>query len=315
MKKSYTLPVAVLAVLAVWPLVIGDEFYLHIGTLILMTGIGATGLHLVMRTGQLFMAQAGFIGIGSYTSVLLMMKLNLPFPFAVAGAMAVPALIALLLGPIIFRLRGTYFVLISFALGEVIQLTFSNWQSVTGGSNGIYGIPSPGALFTTRLSYYYLTLVCAVLAIGFVIRLVRSEFGRNLDAVRDGELFARSTGVPVARFKLIAFVISAALAGLQGSLNAHFIKYISPISFTFDQSLTYVVINVIGGMKNVAGPLIGTLFLVPLPEFLRGLHDYERIFYGLILILCMGFASDGLVGLVRKLGRSKSAEKGGQAAA
>lgn len=313
-RTSLYVLAAVVAVLIVWPLVYQDEFYMHVATLVLLAGVGAAGLHLILRTGQLFMAHAAFAGVGAYTSVIVMMRLQWPFPLALIAAIAVPALLALVLGPIILRLKGVYFVLVTFALGEVIYLVFGNATSLTGGSNGIYQIPPPAAFFASVSHYYYLALAAALLALAFVSRVLQSEVGRVLNAIREGESLSQSTGVPVLQFKVLAFVMAAGLAGAEGSLTAHFIRYISPLSFTFDQSLMYVVINVVGSMTSLVGVVIGTLFIVPLPEFLREFMEYQRVFFGLILMLTMAFAPNGLVGLWQGARRRWASRRGRVAA-
>lgn len=314
-RSVLALWLAVLVVLVLWPIVFGEKFYIHIATLVLLYTIGASSFHLILRTGQLSMGHAAFLGLGSYASVLTMMKLQWPYPVALLAAAIVPAAFALVIGPVILRLKGTYFVLVTFALGEVVRLVFVNTIKLTGGSNGIYNIPAPyPSLAKNPTYYYYVALVAAALAVGFVNRLLRSEVGRAFDAVREGDSLAESTGVPVLRVKVLAFVIAAAMVGVQGSLVAHYIRYISPLSFTFGDSLMYVVINVVGGINTLAGAVIGTIFLVPLPEFLRSMVEYQWVLYGVILIVIMAFAPGGLVqvwnDLRRRYGRSPKGEQG-----
>ncbi len=299
-----------LVALAAWPLFYSEIFFLHIGVVVLLSAISASGLHLIVRTGQLSFAHAAFIGLGAYTSVLATMRLGWPFPLALVAAAILPALVALGLGIVVLRLKGVYFVLSTFAFGELVRLVFVNAIWLTGGSNGIFDVPPPSPLFTSPMAYYYLALGTSAVLVFFVYRLLHSEVGRTLDAIRQGESLAQSTGVRVARFKIMAFAVGAALGGVHGSLLAHFIHYIAPVSYTWELSLSFLVINIVGGMKSLAGPLVGTIFLVPLPEILRGFVEYQRVLYGVILVLVMAFAPDGLVGLVHLVQRH--AAKSGQ---
>ena len=307
----YTLAILGGLVLVSWPLLLNDIFFTHVATLVLLYCIGAAGLHLILRTGHVSMGHAAFMGIGAYTSVVTMMKLAWPYPLALATGALLAALLALALGPIILRVRGVYFVLVTFTLGEVVRLVFVNWVPVTGGSNGIFQVPPPFPLFLSNLAYYYLALVMAALCVGLVGRIVTSEVGRVLDAIGESERLAQSTGVPVLRFKVLAFVIGCTLVGIQGSLQAHFIRYISPVSFAFSESLNFVVMNVVGGMNSLVGAMIGALFIVPLPEFLRGWVEYQHIFYGIILILVMAFMPSGLAGLLSRAAAALSMRRRG----
>jgi branched-chain amino acid transport system permease protein len=298
-RPAYLVSACALAILVAWPLFIHEEFYVHVATLILLYSIGAASLHLILRTGHLSLGHAAFMGIGAYTSVLAMMRLNLPYPLAVLSAALVSGLIALAIGPVILRLRGVYFVLVTFMFGEVVRLLFVNWTGLTGGSNGIYQIPAPHPILTANSGfyYYYLALAAAFLSVGIIGRILRSEIGRAIDSIGDGERLAESSGVPVLRFKVMAFVIGSVLVAVQGSLGAHFIRYISPLSYTFTESLNFVVINVVGGMHSLVGTLIGTAFVISLPEFLRQWVEYQRVLYGVILIVVLLFLPTGLVGL------------------
>jgi branched-chain amino acid transport system permease protein len=291
---------AAIAFAVAWPLVIREGFLLHIAILVLLYSIGAASLHLIMRMGQLSLCHAAFMGLGGYTSALLTTRAGLPFVVAFVASFLVPAAAALVVGPILLRLRGVFFVLITFTFGEIVRMTFNEWLSLTGGADGIFRIPPPHPLLAPRLAYYYFALVMAALCVGAVAALLRSPFGRVIDSIREGERLAQSSGVPVFRFKVLTFVIACGIVGLQGSLQAHYIRYVSPNAYTFLESLNFIIINVIGGVNSLAGPLIGTVFLVSLPEFLRGWVEYQRFLYGAVLVLVMLYAPGGLVELARR---------------
>jgi branched-chain amino acid transport system permease protein len=289
------------ALLVVWPIFVHDVFFAYIGTLMLLYTIGATSLHLILRTGHLSLCHAAFMGLGGYTSALLTTRLGWPFVLAFLASGLVPAAVALVVGPIVLRLRGVYFVLITFTLGEVVRLILNEWKSLTGGADGIFRIPPPFPFLVDKRAYYYFALAMATVCVGVVARILSSQTGRYIDAIRESERLAQSSGLPILRFKVMIFGIACGLVGLQGSLLAHFITFVAPGSYTFNESLNLLVMNVIGGMGGLAGPLIGAAFLTALPEFLRGWVELQRVLYGVVLVLVMLFVPGGLIEIGRRL--------------
>jgi branched-chain amino acid transport system permease protein len=285
------------AVLAALPVVMQNAFILAIGALILLNIIGALSLHLIIRTGHISLSHAGFMGVGAYACALSVLRLGVsPWLGLLIGAAAAGAL-ALLVGPILLRLTGKYFVLVTFLLGEIIRLVLVEWDSVTGGSNGLSNIPDLHAGLGSPTAQYYVALVAAVLCAAFCIRLLMSETGRAIDAVREAERVTECTGVRVLRLKVGIFVLGCALVGLQGGLLAFFMHYIDPTAFGMTDSLNLVVMNVLGGMYHAVGPIIGAAFLVALPELLRGYVEVQRILFGIALIIVMASFPTGLAGL------------------
>jgi branched-chain amino acid transport system permease protein len=299
-----SLTVAVLLGAAfLWPLLHDNTFVLSMGTLVALTSIGAASLHLIIRTGHVSLAHAGFMGVGAYVCVLLVMRLQVPFAVSLLAGAAAAGALALLIGPIVLRLTGKYFVLVTFLLGEIIRMVFVEWSSLTGGSNGIFGIPDPYPALASPLAFYYFALIAAVVCVGFCARVLMSEIGRAMDAVRESERVAQCSGVPVLRLKVTIFVIACSLAGIHGALLAQFLHYIDPSSFGMIDSLNLVVMNVIGGMNHLAGPLIGTIFLTVLPELLRSYVELQRVFFGIILIVVMAALPGGMVELAARVRR------------
>jgi branched-chain amino acid transport system permease protein len=287
--------------LLVWPWLTEDQFLHHVGVLFLLTAIGAASLHLIVRTGHVSLCHAAFMAFGSYGSVLTVMRLGLPWPVGLLVGTAAAAALAAVIGPIVLRLTGKYFVLITFLFGEVVRMAIVENVELTGGSNGIFNVPPPAAIFLSNRAYYYLALAFAVFAIGLCARILGSEFGRAMNSIRDGERLAECSGVPVIRFKVFVFIIACALAGMSGSLMAHYNKVLSPENFTGLISLNLVVMNVIGGMSSLAGALIGTLFMVILPELLRGWVNLQQIIFGAILFATMAFLPGGIIEALRRL--------------
>jgi branched-chain amino acid transport system permease protein len=286
---------------AALPVLGANGFLLTVGTMVALNIIGATSLHLVIRTGHVSLAHAGFMGIGGYTATLTLMKLGWAFPLNILAGAAAPALLALLIGPVLLRLQGKYFVLVTFLLGEILRLVFVQWSSLTGGANGIFGVPPPAPIFADPAGFYWLAFGSALLCVALVARVLSGETGRVIDSVREGERLAQCAGIPVLQVKVAAFVLATALVGVQGGLTAHYMQYIDPGAFTSVQSLGFVVMNVIGGMRSLLGPIIGAAVMVTLPEFLRGYVEMQQVMFGVILIVIMAAFPGGLVDLAARV--------------
>ncbi len=284
------------------PVVVPGRFWLYLADMVLINSLLGLGLNVILKSGQISLAHAAFVGLGAYTSAQLTMTLHWPFIAALASAGLVSGLLALLLGLVILRLSGVYFLLFTFAFGEFSFLVFKQAGDLTGGNTGLYGIPPARLPFIeqplrTPGAFYGLALAVLFAALWMLHRLYRSNFGRQLDAVRENEELAESTGIASARVKLLAFGLGSALAGLGGSLFAHFVLYISPFHFTFTDSVKFLLINIIGGSTSILGPLVGAALITPLPELLQNYLVWQQVLYGIILILAMRFAPEGLAPL------------------
>jgi len=288
-------------VLLVWPWLTEDKFLHHVGVLILITSIAAASLHLIIRTGHVSLCHTAFMGFGAYGSAIMVMRFGMPWPVGLLVGTALAAAVAALIGPIVLRLTGKYFVLITFLMGEVVRLAIIENAWLTGGSNGIFSIPPPFPFLASNRAYYYFALAFAVFGVGLCARILTSEFGRAMDAVREAERLAECSGVPVIRLKVSVFVIACALAGMAGSLQAHYIKFVGPEAYSGFQSLNLVVMNVIGGMSSLYGAMLGTVFMVTLPELLRGYVNLQQIMFGAILFATMAFLPGGLIEAGRRL--------------
>ena len=295
--------IALIATVALlgWPWLTEDKFLHHVGVLICLTSIAACSLHLIIRTGHVSLCHTAFMGFGAYGSVISVMQFGLPWPVGLLIGTALAAGVAAIIGPIVLRLTGKYFVLITFLMGEVVRMAIIENTAITGGSNGIFNVPPPFPFLTSNRAYYYFALAFAVFGVGLCARILTSEFGRAINAIREGERLAECSGVPVIRFKVIVFVIACALAGMTGSLQGHYIKFVGPDAYSGFQSLNLVVMNVIGGMTSLAGALIGTVFMVTLPELLRGYDNLQQIMFGAILFATMAFLPGGIIEAIRRI--------------
>lgn len=281
-----------------------SSYYIHLAVLVCLNVVITSGLALIARTGQLSLGHGAFVGIGAYAAVLAVTLAGWPFWLALLGGVAITALVALALGWVILRLRGVYFVLVTFAFAELVRLALLDWASLTGGANGIAGIAPAtlfGFAFDSKTSFFALALLCAAGCVWLLHRLSATPTGHAYDAVAENPALAEASGLNVHRLQLQAFVIGCALAGFGGVLLAHYVGFVSPESFNTALSINVIVMLVIGGRQSVWGPLIGSAILTPLPELLRGAVQTQHIFYGAALILILHFMPGGLASLPARL--------------
>lgn len=297
------LPFILLAVVAILPWVIGGRYVLHVSTMIAIMSILALGMNLMLQIGQLSMAHGAFMGIGAYASALLSMRLGLSPALALPLSALVCAILAAVLGPVFLRIKGVHFVLLTYAFGQIVNLVFQEWTSLFGGNGGLHGIPKFSAFgyrLTDPAMIYGLALFFAVGSFLLVRAVLRSDIGALMKSLEADEPLSRSLGVDALSWRIAVFVLTAAMAGVAGSLYAHIIGFLSPAPFGFGLSVDLVVMNVIGGAASAWGPLLGAMLIVPLPELLRGAKEYQLLCYGVVLIVFLLFFRDGLVGLVQK---------------
>ncbi len=291
------------------PFLLG-QYPLRILDMLVINAIAVLGLYVVVGlTGQVSFATSAFWAIGAYASVLLEMHLHFPFLVGLIAATVVGAIVAYLFGIPFSRLTSHYFAFATIGVTMVIFMLLMNWIPLTGGSNGITGVPFAkifGYQFKTELSYYFLALVFLALSIVLTRWLTRSKLGRSFLAVKGSEVAAESVGINVRQTKAYALGLSGAYGALSGVLYAHLMGFLSPDPFTFDQSVTFLIMLMIGGMNHVWGVVTGTIVLTILPEWLRFLKDYYMLIYGLGVIALMVFMPEGLVGLFLRLTRRQA---------
>jgi branched-chain amino acid transport system permease protein len=304
-RRNIWLRFAIVAVLvALFPLATSSQYYLHVAILVLLNSTFAMSLAIIARTGQLSLCHAGFASIGGYMSALGAMRLGIPPVFGVLIGGAVAGLVALPLGWVILRLRGVYFVLVTFTFGQMLTLLAIDSQSITEGANGLVGVPPISILgfeFVDREAYFYLAGGFAALIFLFSWRLLSAPAGRDFTCVEENLQLAESTGIDTRRTQVVAFVIGSAIAGMGGAMMTHYIRYISPDSFTFWTSVAFITMMVVGGRWALAGPFIGALIITPLPELLRATGGLQHIIYGAVLILVLQFLPDGVASLSTRL--------------
>ncbi len=295
--------VASVALCIILPLFLND-YYRDIMTLTGMYIVLALGLNIVVgQAGLLNLGYVAFYALGAYTYAILSTTIGLSFwPGLVAGGL-VSAAFAALLGMMTLKLRGDYFAIVTLGLGEITRIIANNWDSMTGGPNGISGIGRPriaGYEIHTTMDFYYLMLILVILTVFSMQRLIASRIGRAWIAIREDEIAAEAMGINTYRLKLQAFVIGSAWAGVVGVFFAAKMAFVSPESFTFFESVIILCMVVLGGMGSIAGIILGALLLITLPEIFREFQDYRMLAFGVALVVMMVFRPQGLLGGVRK---------------
>jgi branched-chain amino acid transport system permease protein len=274
-------------------------YLLHMAILAGIYIILAVSLNLIVGyAGQVSLGHAAFYGIGAYTSALAALHWQAPYPLAALGAMLVTGGCGLALGLPTLRLKEDYLAIVTLGFGVIADLVFLNLE-ITGGPDGLTGIPAPsflGLSFRPPARYLLLVALAVLLVLGFTYRLVKSYHGRALRAIRDHEITAQVMGINTPAYKIMIFTVAAALAGLAGSLYAHYITFINPESFGLHTSILILCMVVLGGMGSIAGSVLGAVVMAALPEMLRQFHDYQDLIYGAMLVGLLILRPEGILG-------------------
>ena len=303
-KDSYALLVmAVLIAIFPW-IVAGNEYFISILVFLGINSIITMGLCLLMGyAGQISLGHAAFYGIGAYSSGILTTHYSFSPVMAFFLGIFFSALVAYLVGKPTLRLKGHYMAVATLGFGEIFFIAFNELTPWTGGPSGLSGIPALRFFGKTleETAYLYLVWGFVILLLIFSLNMVNSRVGRALRAVHGSELAANAMGVDAARYKVQVFVLSAVYASMAGSLYAHFVTFISPSSFGLMPSIMFLMMVVVGGAGTIWGALLGTAFFTSLPEYLRGLEDYEVLAYGGILMFILLFMPQGILQRMQNL--------------
>ncbi len=286
-----------------------EAYFIHLLIIIGIYIILATSLNLALGyTGLLNLGHIAFFGIGAYVSTLLSVNTSLPFLLIFILAGFVASIFGYLLMLATNKLRGDYLALATLGFNFVIYSLFLNWTSLTRGPLGIPGIPKPsifGFVFQSNLSYLIFVAVIAFLVVGFLHLLLKSSYGKLLEAVRDNELACKVLGKNTFKMKWQAMAVSAFFAGIAGSLYAHYITFIDPSSFSLYEIILILTIVLVGGLATLKGSIAATVIILLIPEVLRFfalpssiLGPARQIIYALLLILILMYRPRGLFGKV-----------------
>ena len=260
--------------------------------------------------GELSLGHAGFMSVGAYTGALFLIHTQevLPPLVSLIGGVLVGGLSAAVMGVIIgvpvLRLKGDYLAIVTLGFGEIIKSVINSMTDITGGAKGLSKIP----LLTTYRSFTVVFILVLIVII-VVSNMVNSRHGRAVCAVRDNYIAAEAIGIAVSRFKVLAFVVAAFLAGMAGVVYGGNIGILKPVQFDYNMSIEILVMVVLGGMGNIKGAIIAAVILTALPEVLRGASDYRMLLYAIVLIAMMLFNNSGIKQKIFEKRNGKKTEK------
>lgn len=285
-------------VAAVLPWFLPNNFFLNIAILTGLNAIVCVGLNLLIGyAGQISLGHAGFFGLGAYVSAVLTVDFGWEPALAMLAGAVVVGLLAFVVARPILRLSGHYLAMATLGLGVIISIVLVHETKLTGGPDGM-NVP-PLRLFGRDISserdWYWLVAAVLVVAAWLALNLVDSPLGRALRGLHGSEVAAQTVAIDTARYKTRVFVISALFASIAGSLFAHYSGFLTPSEASFQRSIQFVTMVVLGGMASTYGAVVGAAIITVLPQLLTVFHDYEQVVLGLILMLTMVFMPKGLV--------------------
>ncbi|HUJ68267.1 MAG TPA: branched-chain amino acid ABC transporter permease [Syntrophorhabdales bacterium] len=301
------------------PLLLPGPYYIHVFILTMLNIVLASSLRLINLSGQMSLAHGGMMTIGAYTSALLVMKAGLSFWVAMPISGFVTALIAYIIGYPFVRLKGIYFSIVTIFFSEVVVLTAQQWQSLTQGAAGIFGIPRPNPVslfgilhvnFSSKVDFYYLALVLMLICLIILYAVEKSRIGMILRGVQQADSLAESVGIDTTGFKVLAFAVGSFFPGVLGAFYSHYISAINPDAFAFLFTIYILIYMTVGGENRFFGPILGAAVLTILPEVSRPLKAFEPFVFAAVLIAVIFFVPEGMVGLPKMLNRAlRSSEK------
>ena len=295
-----------------------SPYWLTIVNQIGIAVIGAIGLNILVGfTGLISLGQGGFLAVGAYTSGLLAAKAGLPFPLDVACAVLATAAIGTLFGLPALRLKGLYLAIATLASQQIILWGVTHWDAVTGGTSAL--VVPPAELFGWQINgdrtWYWVIALFAGLATLAATNLMRTGVGRAFVAIRDQDIAAEVIGVDPFRYKLLAFFISSAFVGLAGALTARYNLIVTWERFTFDVSILYLAMIIVGGLGSVSGAIYGAAFMIAVPAWIEELSRnlsslaflqddlpaIQQLIFGLTIVLFLVFEPRGLARIWQRI--------------
>jgi branched-chain amino acid transport system permease protein len=272
-------------------------YEISLATMVCINIILSVGLNMITGyCGQISLGHAAFYGVGAYTTALLA-KAGTPLPASLLAGLILTAVVGIVVGVTSLRVRHDFLAITTMGVGFLF-VGIVRQQEVLGGELGISSIPSHGM---GKLGFLALVLVLACVTVVFSMYIKRSWMGFAFDAVADDEDTARVLSVDVAVYKLAAFAMGTAMAGLAGGLYTYYARFIVPDDFGFIPSITVLCMVAAGGIGSVFGVIVATIILTLIPEFFRFISDYKLLMYGALLFAVMRFAPEGLAGFARDL--------------
>ena len=305
--KKWLISLAFVLVFVGLPAVVGNNAYLML--ILSLSGIfviASIGLDLLFGySGQISIGQAAFYAVGAYTSAILTTKLGVSVWLGMLAGGVLATIFAALVALPICKLVHMFLALVTIGIGELTHQAIINLPDLTGSFTGVRAIPMPriGDYVFNASSYYYIVLAVVVLSLLVKQRIVDSRIGRAFIAIRENSDAANAMGINVTYYKVVAFACSAAFTGIAGALYAHYIGFISPESFTLDQSVLFLTAVLCGGMGTFVGPIIGAVVITVINEAMQVLGSYQMLVYGIFIVVAVIYVPEGLVGVVKMIQR------------
>jgi branched-chain amino acid transport system permease protein len=277
-----------------------NNYWIDVGFYVGIYALLGLSLNIMLGEVGLFnLGQAGFYAIGAYTTAILYSQFQIPIVLLLPISALVAGGFAYLVTSQIIHLRGDYLCIVTIGIGEIVRITaLNNPFGLTNGANGITGIGNPDlgifAIQSPTQFYYYIWIIVALVIVA-LINLQKSRVGRAWNYIREDEIAAEANGIDVRHYKLIAFVIGTALAGIAGNVYGSKLMTISPGNFTFMESALIFVIVLLGGLGSIPGNLLGAAIIVVFPEIFRQFASYRLLFFGLAMIVMMVFRPGGIL--------------------
>jgi branched-chain amino acid transport system permease protein len=294
-RKSFGASVALFLGLLIAPLII-PKFYTYILAVIFATALFAMSLNLVVGHGGLFQFHhAAFYGVGAYTAGLILAKTSWPWWIGFVAGPIAAALTGLLIGMLCVRLNRLYFGMLQISLGSLIWAIAFRWYDLTGGDDGIHGIPMPEFISSLKSSYYFVLIILGVCLV-LMYLILKSPFGTTLQAIRDNPERCAAVGINVRRHQLMGIVVATFFAGVAGVLFVAIEGSIFPDLLFWILSLEVFIMCLLGGWFTFGGPILGAAIIVSLRTFVGTYTEYWTLILGVVLILLIFFLPDGIMG-------------------
>lgn len=299
------------------PFILKGTFQHHVLCMVLIWSVISMGWNFLGGyAGQVSIGHAAFYGIGAYTSSLLFLWLGVTPWLGMWAGMGLSVIVAMCIGAPLLRLKGHYFAVATMAVGESCRVVFTNWKQI-GGATGVDFLNKKVLMwysmqFPNKLYYYYVFFGFALIVLMLAIYLDRSKFGYYLRTIKGNENAAESIGIDTARYKLIAYMLSAAIVSLGGSLYAQYMMYIDPsMLMSLKISLMICLVTVLGGVGTVVGPFIGAVVLTFISEYTRVLAGgtgtgIDQIIYGVLVVFVVLYLPNGIISLIDKKQKPKA---------
>lgn len=300
----------ILIIVLLVPLISSGVYYLHVLILTMMYIVLASSLRLINLTGQLSLAHAGMLLIGSYTSALLVTKAGFSSWLALVLSGVIAALFSTLICTAFVKLKGIYFTMVTIFAGQIISLIIYQWHGLTNGASGIFGIPRPDPIripgilnitFDSKVSFYYLIFFLMLISLVIMWFIEHSRIGMTFRSIQQSESLSKSVGINTTAYKVAAFALGCFFSGLMGGFYSQYINTIDPVTFGFSFMIYTLIYMQVGGKGKFAGPIIGAAILSLLPEFARPLKNYEPFLFAIILVVVIFLMPEGVVGLPQRL--------------